>query len=177
REILGSVAELRAEAPVDGQHAALARAFQKRIGGAGGAHLDGFDHVGRYLCVRLQPEEVSDALYRGILIGFGIVRKKLVADQAAVRPASDNVGEGSSAVDPELPPPVLCHRLTFHLSLLLLILGRRQRSMPAPLSPARYFLLQVISHGRADHATAPWPPGCAGRSPRGSPALHPACRD
>src|SRR5690606_24556999 len=91
--------------------------------------------------------------------------------------ASDNVGEGSSAVDPELPPPVLCHRLTFHLSLLLLILGRRQRSMPAPLSPARYFLLQVISHGRADHATAPWPPGCAGRSPRGSPALHPACRD
>ncbi len=85
------------------QQRALALALQQRIGGHRCAHLHRADQVLRDRSAALEAEQVADPLHRGVAIGFGILRKKLVRDQRAVRPPPDNVGESTAAVDPEIP--------------------------------------------------------------------------
>ena len=86
---------------------ALALALQQRIGRDRGAHLHATDQAWGNRLIRLDAEEVADALHRGIAIGLGIVRKKLVRHEAPVRPAPDHVGKGATAVDPEIPRVVV----------------------------------------------------------------------
>jgi hypothetical protein len=51
----------------------------------------------------LQAEEVADALHGGVAIGFRIFREEFMRDQRAVGLPSDNVGESTAAIDPEIP--------------------------------------------------------------------------
>jgi len=66
-------------------------------------HLHGPDGPAWDRLAGLQPEQIADALHRGIAIGFGVFRQQLVRHQRTVRPSTDDVGEGSAAVDPEIP--------------------------------------------------------------------------
>ena len=92
-----------AEAASRHQQRALAFAFQQRIGGDGGAHLDRADTPARQRLAGLEAHQVADALHGGVAIGLGIFREQLVGDQRAVRASADHVGERAAAVDPEIP--------------------------------------------------------------------------
>src|SRR5690606_11886548 len=85
------------------QENAVALALQKRVGGDGRSHLDLADRAGRNAVAGLQPEQVADALYGGVAIGFGVFGKQLAGMKAALRVAADNIGECAAAIDPEIP--------------------------------------------------------------------------
>ena len=107
REQVGPVliadAQRVAEAARGHEHGPVAGAFQQRVGGDRGAHLDARHRVGRQGRVRGEAEQVADALYRGVPVAFRVGRQQLVGDEATVRPARHEVGEGAAAVDPDLP--------------------------------------------------------------------------
>jgi len=93
-----------AKALRDEEQDAVALAFQQRVGGDGGAHLDVADGAGGDRLALLQAEQVADALDGGVAIGAGILREQLARVEPAGRVAADDVGEGAAAVDPEVPP-------------------------------------------------------------------------
>src|SRR5262249_59060393 len=103
------------------------------------AHLPRADNSLRDGFARLYADEIADALHRGVAIGLGVVGKKLVGDERAVRPASDHVGEGAAAVDPEIPAAVGLHRRAPARVLAALyrrLRPRRSISLHMELGPA-----------------------------------------
>ena len=71
----------------DEQQGAVALALEQRIGGDRGAHLDRGDALARDRLAGFKPEQVADAVHRGVPIGFGIFREQLVGERAR-RPAA-----------------------------------------------------------------------------------------
>ena len=103
RPVLIADAQRVAEAARGDEHGPVAGAFQQRVGGDRGAHLDDRHRVGRQGRVRGEAEQVADALDRGVPIAFRVGRQQLVGHEAAVRPSRHQVGERAAAVDPDLP--------------------------------------------------------------------------
>ena len=92
-----------AETLGDEQQHAVALALQQRVGGDGRAHLDLADEAGRDRFALGKAEQVADALYRGVAVGFRIFGEQFSRMQRAFGIAADDVGEGAAAVDPEIP--------------------------------------------------------------------------
>ena len=89
------------EALRDDQYRPLALAFQQRVGRHRGTHPDRFDAAFRRPAVQ-QRADTGDG---GVAVPGRVLRQQLVRDQPAVRRPRDDVGEGTAAVDPELPAP------------------------------------------------------------------------
>jgi hypothetical protein len=51
----------------------------------------------------LQSQEIANALHSGIAINAGVLGKQLFGMKIAGRIASDHIGEGAAAIDPEVP--------------------------------------------------------------------------
>ena len=100
-----------AETLGDQQQAPLALALQQRIGGHRGAHFDRADQVGRRGVSRAGAEQPADPFDRRIGVGTGVFGQEFIGVQLALRVAADDVGEGATPVDPEIPcghGPSLC---------------------------------------------------------------------
>ena len=91
-----------AEAARRHQDRALAPSFEQGVGGDRGAHLDDADRAGGDRSPAVEAEKIADRLDGRILIGrtFG---QQLSSVQPAARIATDHVGEGAPAIDPEVP--------------------------------------------------------------------------
>ena len=126
-------AERVAEAPVDHQQRAVALALEKRVGGDGGAHLDGVD-AGDGIAGG-DAQKVADALDGGVAVVLRVVGEELAGHESAVGTAGYHVGEGPTTVDPELP----ASRCAVHRALRSGISGEAAR----------------IIHGTEDEATSP----------------------
>ena len=92
-----------AKAAGDQQQYAIALALEQRVGGNGRAHLDLADAAGRNGGAGADAEQLADALDGGVAIGLRVFRKQLQRMQCAGRVASDDVGEGAAAINPEIP--------------------------------------------------------------------------
>ena len=92
------------EALGDDEERALALALEEGVGRDRRAHLDRGDRAARQLRVGAKAQYVADAGQGGVAIAAGIVREQLPCDERSVGPPRDHVGEGTAAVDPELPP-------------------------------------------------------------------------
>ena len=103
RAVLVGDAQLVPEALRDEEHCRLALPLEERIGRDGRAHLHGVDALDRNRRLARHTQQVADAGERGVGVLLGIVGKELVRDEGAVGLARDDVGERSTAVDPELP--------------------------------------------------------------------------
>ncbi len=84
-----------AEAVIADQQGRRALAFQKRIGGDGGADLHRIN-----LAI---AQQAANAFQGGIVIGLRIFAQQLGGDKAAIGLFRHDVGEGAAAIDPELP--------------------------------------------------------------------------
>ena len=99
----GLVADAKrvAEPAVHHEQGSVPLAFEEGVGGDGGAHLDAVDAGdGRS---RGNTEQVADALNGGVAIVLRIVGQELAGGEGAVGSTGHHVGEGSAAIDPELP--------------------------------------------------------------------------
>ena len=103
RTVLVRDAQRVAKAARDEQHRALALPFEQRVGRDRRAHLHGIDARDRQRVVAPDAEQMPDAGDRGVAVLLGVLGQQLVRHERSVRPASDDVGEGAAAVDPELP--------------------------------------------------------------------------
>ena len=92
-----------AEAARRHQQRALALALQQRIGRHRGAHLDALDLLRRDRLAGAQSEQAADALDGGVLVLLGVLAQQLERMQLRVGRTADDIGEGATAVDPELP--------------------------------------------------------------------------
>ena len=93
---------------------ALPLALQKRIRGDRRSHAHRADGAGRDGCAGFNADQAADALDGRVLVGFGILGQKLHRVEFARWRAPDDVGEGASAVDPEVPH-ALRHSPNLHL--------------------------------------------------------------
>ena len=80
-------------------------ALQQRVGGDRGAHPHHVDRLRRQPVAGRQPEQPPDPDKRRVLAGTRVLAQQLGVVQAAVRRPSHDVGEGATAIDPELPAP------------------------------------------------------------------------
>jgi hypothetical protein len=64
-----------AETACDQQQHPVALALEQRVGGNRGAHLDRADLARRDRLVGGEPEQVADALHRGVGIGLRVLRQ------------------------------------------------------------------------------------------------------
>ncbi len=107
REDVGAVlvadAQRVAQALRDGQHGGRALALEERVGGDGGAHLDGVDLGRGQRLVLAEPEAVADALDRRVRVVLGVLGEQLSYRDLPVRGTRHDVGERAATVDPELP--------------------------------------------------------------------------
>ncbi len=103
RAVLIGDAQRVAKAAGDEEHGPLATTFEQRIGRHRRAHLDGLDRGARYRRVRAKPEQFTNAMHRRVAVTLRVFGQQLVGHQLPVWPAGDDVGEGTAAVDPELP--------------------------------------------------------------------------
>ena len=103
-----------AEALVDDEQNGRAPPFQQRVGGDGRAHANLGNRMLGYRCLGRECENVANAGDGGIVILARILGQELAGDDAAVGVSGDDVGEGASAIDPELPRT---HRPTIHAKL------------------------------------------------------------
>jgi hypothetical protein len=92
-----------AEATCGDQQRAVALALEQRVGGHRGAHLHALDPIRRDGFTGAQAEQTTDALNRGIAVLLGVLGQQLQRLQLTFGRAADDVGEGTAAVDPELP--------------------------------------------------------------------------
>ena len=83
------------------QHTGVAGAFEQCIGGNGGAHADGVNR-GTALLAGLRKDQAY-AMGGGVHVALRGLTQELATLNDAVRTASDDVGEGAAAIDPELP--------------------------------------------------------------------------
>ena len=91
------------EAARDHERRALALALEQRVGRDRRPHFHRLDRAGGNRRTRREPEQLADAVHRGIAVASGILGQELVGDERAVGPARDDVGERAAAIDPELP--------------------------------------------------------------------------
>ena len=103
RPVLPGDAQGVGEAAGDEQRHRFAPAFEQCIGGHRRAHAHRVNRIGGNRGVARDAEQVADAGERRVAVTGRVFRQQLVADDAAVRTAGDDVGEGAAAVDPELP--------------------------------------------------------------------------
>src|SRR5690606_15746258 len=68
-----------------------------------GAHLDDLDVLRADRLAGAEADHPPDAFDSGIVVLAGVLRQQLGGGERAVGPAPDDVGEGASAIDPELP--------------------------------------------------------------------------
>ena len=92
-----------AEAFAHQQQHAIALALEQCVGGDGGAHLDAVDQLGRQRVPARHLKQIGDACGRRVGVSLGILGEKLVREEPPVRRPRHDVGEGSAAVDAELP--------------------------------------------------------------------------
>ncbi len=90
----------------DQQQDAVALAFQQRIGGDRGAHLDVADAMRGDGLAGTDAEQVADALHGGVAVGFRVLGEQLAGVEVAFGVATDDVRESAAAIDPEIPFPV-----------------------------------------------------------------------
>ena len=105
--------QVRAGLVPDAQHVAEPRsgdeqsrhaaALQQRVGGHRGSHLHGPDPAGRQRFVARHIKQIGDRSRCGIVVAARVLAEQFVSDEAAVWPASYDVGERAPAVDPEVP--------------------------------------------------------------------------
>ncbi len=141
RAVLVADAQRVPEALGDHQERALALAFEQRVGGDGGAHLDGLDGLGGDPLLAIQAEQRADALQRRVAVALRVLRQELVGHQAAVGTARHHVGEGAAPVDPELPTavaPIGRPLVIFAASLTLALPSSLGPSYPSAASPAEF---------------------------------------
>ena len=91
--------------------------LQQRIGGDGGAHLDGVHPVGRKGRAGRDVQNPPHGLHGGVGIGGG-GRGQLERNLCAAVRLADDVGEGAAPVDPEAPAPVQ------NLTCPMVVIGR-----------------------------------------------------
>ena len=84
------------------EQGALAAPLEQGVGRDRRAHFDDSDRARRNRVALMQAEKAADALDRGVLVGRAL-RQEFLRMQAARGVAADHVGEGSAAVDPEVP--------------------------------------------------------------------------
>ena len=94
---------------VGDQNDPITFAFQQRVGGHGGAHLDGADTLGGNASALFDTHQIPDPLNRRVPVGLRVLREQLVAEDAAIGGACHHVGECAASVDPEIPPAVCAH--------------------------------------------------------------------
>ena len=85
----------------------VALAFQQCVGRDRGAHLHQRNRIGWNGRVAIDPEQIANALDRGVLIAFGIGRQQFMRHQGAVGTTRHQIGERPAAINPNLPPPSL----------------------------------------------------------------------
>ena len=98
----------------DEQQDAVALALQQRVGGDRGAHAHLADGIGRNGRAGREAEQGANAMDGGVGVGLRVFRQQLHGMERTVRSAPDDVGEGTAAVDPEVPfsvhrPSSRCH--------------------------------------------------------------------
>ena len=103
RPVLIADPECILETLVDHQQGRLSLTFQQRISGNGRAHFDGLNVFRRDRLAITDFEQVANAFYSRIGVMVRVFREQLPGDQRPIGCARDNIGEGSAAVDPELP--------------------------------------------------------------------------
>ena len=85
------------------QQRAFAFALQQRVGGDRGAHLDGFDRVGRDRSAGRDAQELPDAFERCVVINAGVLRQHFAREYLTGWCARNDVRECAAAIDPEIP--------------------------------------------------------------------------
>jgi len=103
RPVLGADAQHVGKTGGGHQQCRITLALEQGVGCDRSAHLHRCDSFGRNRGVMCHTEQVADAGQGGVRVLLRVFRKQLEADQRAVRAATDDVGEGAAAVDPELP--------------------------------------------------------------------------
>ncbi|CUI79353.1 Uncharacterised protein [Achromobacter xylosoxidans] len=103
RAVLVGNAQAVAETARGHQQRAFALAFEQRVGGDGGAHLDAFDLLGRHRLAGRDAQQLADARHRRVAVLLGIFRQHLRGGGGAVGAARHDVGEGAPTINPELP--------------------------------------------------------------------------
>ena len=87
----------------DHEYRALSRTFEQRIGRNRRAHPDCFHAFYRDPTGCADVQQFADGSQGSVPVTSRVLREQLVGDQGPVRAARDDVGEGASTVDPELP--------------------------------------------------------------------------
>ena len=129
--VLVGDAQRVAKTPGGHQQRGLALAFQQRVGGHGGAHLHAGHLIGRDGFTRPQAQQVPDARHGRIPVLLRVFAQQLVRGEGAIRPAGHDVGEGATAVDPELPARIRgLHGGGLHVRLRRRITSRRLPGRP-----------------------------------------------
>src|SRR4030095_9638639 len=91
------------EAAGDHQRRPLAPALEQRVGRDGRAHLHRVDGAGGDRRVGGEPQQLANAVDRGVAITLGVFGQELAREERPVGTARDDVGKRSATVDPELP--------------------------------------------------------------------------
>lgn len=87
----------------DQQEHRLAFAFQKRIGRHGGAHFYRFDRPIGNRRTRSETHQITNALFGGVPVAFGIGRQQFMTAQRPIGGLGHDIGKGAATVDPKFP--------------------------------------------------------------------------
>ena len=108
-------AQLVPKSLCDDEQRSVTLALQQGVCRHSGAHLHRVYFRFGHRRIRGQPQQITNALQRCILIGLGIFRQQLVRVQAAIRRPPHDIGKCPATVNPELPS-CLAGYSTIHLS-------------------------------------------------------------
>ncbi len=103
RTVLIGDAQGIAETACDRQRSRLAFAFQQRVGGHGGAHLDGLDLRHGNRLAGGHAHQVADAGNGGVAVLLGIFGQQFMRAQAAIGLPRNDVSKRTASIYPELP--------------------------------------------------------------------------
>ena len=92
-----------AKALGDQQQGAIALPLQQSIGRYGRPHLHHLNGRGGNRLIRPQPQQIANALDRGIGVAIGVFRQELMDHNLPIRATGHNVGKGAAAINPKLP--------------------------------------------------------------------------
>ena len=103
RAILVGDAQRVAKATGYQQQRAIALALEQRVGGDGRAHLDGLDPLAIHGLVSLDTHELADCVHGGVAVALRMLGQQLAYGQRTVGSPGNDIGEGATTVNPELP--------------------------------------------------------------------------
>ena len=103
RTVLVGDAQGITKAARDQQQCFFTLAFEQRVGGHGGAHLDRFDLLAWNSRAGGHSHQVTYARHRRVTIMTGVFRQQLVCADGAIWAARDDICEGAATIYPELP--------------------------------------------------------------------------